>query len=191
MAMRGWVKVLVIMVLLPILIGGIALAFAGRSLAFQILQDRTAHKFPEVQWIGTGELARWLDDSTRPRPVVLDARTEAEFGVSHLKTAVQIDPYKPSLKSLAQVPKDTPLVVYSSAGYRGARVASWLGKQGYGKARNLAGGVFLWVNQGRPIFREENRPAALVHPYDRRWGLLVEKNYRAPAAEIVERSAAP
>jgi rhodanese-related sulfurtransferase len=189
--MRGWVKVLLIMIVLPILIGGVVLLFAGRPLAFQILHDRTARKFPEVQWIGTEELARWLDDSTRPRPVVVDARTEAEFGVSHIRTAVPIDPYKPSLNSLVQVAKDTPLVVYSSAGYRGARVASWLGRAGYSKARNLTGGLFLWVNEGRPIFREENRPAALVHPYDRNWGLLVEKSYRAPAAEIVERSAAP
>ena len=32
--MRGWVKVFVIMILLPILIGGIVLLIAGRPLAF-------------------------------------------------------------------------------------------------------------------------------------------------------------
>ncbi|HEY0351514.1 MAG TPA: hypothetical protein VGC48_05300, partial [Gemmatimonadales bacterium] len=83
--MRGWVKVFVIMILLPILIGGIVLLIAGRPLAFQILQRRTASKFPEVQWITTENLARWRADSGRPQPVILDARTGPEFELSHLK----------------------------------------------------------------------------------------------------------
>jgi rhodanese-related sulfurtransferase len=189
--MRGWVKVFLIMILLPILIGGIVLLIAGRPLAFQILQRRTASKFPEVKWITSEDLARWRADSGRSQPVILDARTGPEFELSHLKGAFPIDPYKPSLRALQGFPRDTALVVYSSAGYRGARVASWLGKEGYTKGLNLSGGLFQWANEGRPLFREENRPTAMVHPFDRKWGLLVEKSYRAQAPELEAQSAAP
>jgi rhodanese-related sulfurtransferase len=189
--MRGWVKILLIMVLLPILIGGVVLLVAGRPLAFQILQGRIVSKFPEVKWIESADLARWRDDPRQPQPVLLDARTDPEFQLSHLRDAKPIDPYRPSLKGLQAVAKDSPLVVYSSAGYRGARVATWLAKAGYTKVQNLSGGVFQWANEGRPLFREESRPTAMVHPYNRKWGMLLAREYRAQAPEVGERSAAP
>jgi rhodanese-related sulfurtransferase len=189
--MRGWIKVLLIMILLPILVGGVVLLVAGRPVAFKVLQTRIESRFPEIKWIDTGELARWRDQSGQPQPVVLDARTAPEFEVSHLQGAVLIDPYKPSLKPLKAFPRDTPLVVYSSAGYRSARVASWLGKAGYSNARSLAGGLFQWANEGRPLFKQEGRPTALVHPYDQKWGMLVEGRYRAQATDVEKRSAAP
>jgi rhodanese-related sulfurtransferase len=189
--MRGWVKVLLIMIVLPILIGGMVFLFAGRPIAFEVLQRRTAAKFPEVNWLRTDELARWRSDPREPQPVVLDARTDAEYGVSHLQGAVRIDPYRPSLRPLEGLAKDTFIVVYSSAGYRSARVASWLGKAGYTNVRNLAGSIFQWANEGRPLFKAENRPAAVVHPYDRTWGRLVEGKYRATVPDVEKRSAAP
>jgi rhodanese-related sulfurtransferase len=191
MAMRAWVKVFLIMIVIPILIGGVVLLIAGRPLAFEVLQRRTAGKFPEVKWITTTDLDRWRADLGQAQPVVLDARTAPEFELSHLKGALLIDPYKPSLRGLQGLPQDTALVVYSSAGYRGARVASWLRKAGYSKALNLSGGLFQWANEGRPLFREENRPTAVVHPYDRKWGLLVERRYRAQAPDLDAQSAAP
>jgi rhodanese-related sulfurtransferase len=189
--MRGWVKVLLIMIFLPILLGAVVLFMAGRPVAFEVLQHRIASKFPQVQWISTEELARWQNNPTRPQPVVLDARTSPEFQLSHLRGARPIDPYRPSLKSVQPFAKDTPLVVYSSVGYRSARVANWLSKAGYTNVRNLAGSVFQWANEGRPLFKEEDRPTAMVHPYDRKWGLLVQGQYRAPAPELERRSAAP
>ncbi len=189
--MRGWVKVLLTMTLLPIFIGGVVLFIAGRPLAFEILQRRIASKFPEVQWISTEELARWRDDSGRVQPVVLDARTNPEFQLSHLRGALPIDPYRPSLASVRAFAKDTPVVVYSSVGYRSARVADWLAKAGYTNVRNLTGSIFQWANEGRPLFREENRPTAMVHPFDGRWGLLVQGQYRAQTPQLERRSAAP
>lgn len=189
--MRGWVKVLLIMILLPILVGGVVLFVAGRPLAFEILQRRTAAKFPEVRWISTDELARWQADSAQPQPTLLDARTQSEFALSHIEGAVSIDPYRPSLHPLRGTPPSGAIVVYSSAGYRGARVASWLRNAGYTSVVNLNGGFFKWANEGRPLFRGEGRPTALVHPYDRRWGLMVDGRYRAEAPEVEKRSAAP
>jgi rhodanese-related sulfurtransferase len=188
---RGWVKVLLVMVILPILIGGVVLLVAGRPVAFEILQRRTAARFPSVKWISTDELARWQSDTGQPQPVLLDARTAPEFAISHLDQAVPIDPYRPSLRSLGKTSKTEAIVVYSSAGYRGARVAEFLRRAGYTSTVNLSGGVFKWANEGRPIFRAEGHPAALVHPYERRWGMLLDGKYRAQADEVGKQSAAP
>jgi rhodanese-related sulfurtransferase len=189
--MRGGVlKVFLVLIILPILVGGAVALTAGRPIAFEVLKRRTAARFPEVKWITGDELARWQADTGQPQPVILDARTEPEFALSHIRGAVRIDPYRPSLRAL-DVPLSSAIVVYSSAGYRGARVTSWLGKQGYTSVTNLAGGIFQWVNRDRPVFREEGRPTALVHPYDRRWGYLVERRFRAQAPDLPKQSAAP
>jgi len=189
--MPGWAKVLLILIVLPILLGLAVLFVAGRPIAFEALQRRTAARFPEVKWISTADLARWQSDSGQPQPVILDARTGSEYAVSHLDRAIPIDPYRPSLRSLGGTPKTEAIVVYSSAGYRGARVAEWLRKLGYTSVVNLGGGLFKWANEGRPLFREEGRPTAMVHPYDRRWGMLLDGRYRAQAPGLPKQSAAP
>jgi rhodanese-related sulfurtransferase len=188
--MRGWVKGVFILVILPILIGGVVLLVAGRRVVYELLQRRIAGRFPEVQWITPEELALWREDPGRTQPVVLDARTQEEFDTSHLRGAIRIDPYRPTTRPLAGFAKDTPIVVASSAGYRGARVASWLRKAGYGSIQNLTGGLFRWVNEGRPVFRDD-RPTPLVHPYDRYWGWLLKGPHRAQAPEVRKQSAAP
>lgn len=147
--MRGWVKALLILFVMPILVGGVVLLVAGRPIAFH---------YPPV--------------------------------ANRLKGAVRIDPYRPSLRPLQGLGKDTPVMVYSSAGYRGARVASWLEKAGYTNVQNLAGGIFAWTNEGRPIFRGDT-PTAVVHPYNQNWGRLVDDKYRAEASAVQKQSAAP
>jgi rhodanese-related sulfurtransferase len=188
--MRRFLMVLLVLVVLPILVGGVVLLVAGRPVAFEVLQWRIERRFPDVNWLKPDELARRRSDPAQPRPVVLDARTQDEFAVSRLQGALRIDPYRPSLRPLRGFPRDTAILVYSSAGYRGARVASWLAKAGYTRVENLSGGIFGWVNEGRPVFRGET-PTAQVHPYDYNWGHLVAKQYRAEAPNLPKRSAAP
>jgi rhodanese-related sulfurtransferase len=190
--MRRLMKLFLVLFVLPTLIGGIVMLVAGRPLAFELLQRGTSYKFRDVKWIATKDLAGWREDPARPQPVLLDARTAAEYEVSHLQGARRIDPYRPSLAGLTRFPRDTPIVVYSSAGYRGARLASWLGVQGYPNVQNLGSSLFQWANEGRPIFKED-RPAESVHPYDGRWGWgwLLESRYRAQVPAVGRHSAAP
>lgn len=187
---RRWLRVLLVLILLPLLVGAAVAALAGRPLAFEAVRRMTVRKLPEVNWIGRAELARWRQDSGRTQPVVLDARTPDEYAVSHLAGAVRIDPYRPLLRPLRGFPKDTLILVYSSVGYRGARVARWLEGQGYTQVNNLDGGLFRWANEGRPIFRKD-RPTMEVHPYDPNWGLLLDSKYRISAPPVEKRSAAP
>ena len=190
--MRRFMRLFLVLFVLPTLIGGVVMILAGRPLVFEALQRGTSYKFPDVKWIVTRDLARWREDPARPQPVLLDARTEAEYDVSHLQGARRMDPYRPSLVGLMRFPKDTPIVVYSSAGYRGARVASWLGESGYLNVLNLGSSLFQWVNEGRPVFQGD-RLAEVAHPYDGRWGWgwLLEGKYRAQVPPMERRSVAP
>jgi len=187
---RPWLGAFVAIVVVPILIGAAVVLIAGRGVAFEAVRRLTARKFPDVQWIDRAELARWREDSTRTPPLVLDARTAAEYRVSHLRGAAHIDPARPSLHPLRGRARNDPIVVYCSVGYRSARVAHWLAGQGFTNVRNLAGSIFQWANEERPLFRD-GRPTREVHPYDQRWGLLLESDYRARVPYLVTPFAAP
>lgn len=187
---RPWFRAFLVIVVVPILIGLAVVLIAGRGVAFEVVRRLTARKFPDVQWISSAELARWREDPGRTQPLLLDARTEAEYQVGHLRDAVRMDAGRPSLRPLRGRAPNDPLVVYGSTGYRGARLAHWLVGQGFTNVRNLAGGIFEWANQDRPLFRD-GRPTAQVHPYDRRWGLMLESRFRAPVPDVETPFAAP
>ena len=78
----------------------------------------------------------------------LDARELPEYRVSHLPSARHIgyDDFKPAL--LADIPKNTPIVLYCSVGYRSEKIGEKLQKMGYTKVYNLYGSIFQWVNEG-------------------------------------------
>lgn len=154
---------------------GIVGLFSWRSLAFRILKHLIRRKFPVVQWLTTQELAQW-QNSQKPQPILLDARDPAEYQVSHLQQAQHIDPQQPDLSALPR--PDTPIVVYCSVGYRSAKIATKLAEAGYTQVYNLEGSIFQWVNEGRPVFQYGNQTTQ-VHPYDRRWGQLLNSKYRA------------
>ena len=187
---RRWIRIVLFLFVIPLLIGAGVALFAGRPIAFDAVRRITDYKFPNGRWIDATELVRWRADPGRAPPVVLDARTEDEYGVSHLQGAVRIDPFKPSLRPLRGFSKDTAIVLYSSVGYRGARVADFLTRQGYSQVYNLDGGEFRWANEGRPVFRQD-RPTVEVHPYNPAWGLLLESQYRIEAPPVEKTSAAP
>ena len=148
-----------------------------RSLAFKFLKRLITRKFPTVQWISTSELALWLEDPLKIQPMLLDARSEAEYSLSHLKSSKRIDPKHPDLPALAGS-KDQPIVVYCSVGYRSAAVASHLAQAGFSHIYNLEGSLFEWVNSGRPVFKDDC-PTMLVHPYNSIWGKLLKHRHRA------------
>jgi rhodanese-related sulfurtransferase len=187
---RPWLGPLLTIVVLPILMGAAVVLVAGRGLGFQVIRRFTAHKFPDTQWITAADLARWREDPGRTQPLVLDARTNAEYQVSHIRGAVGVDALRPSLRPLRGRATNDPIVVYGSVGYRGARLAHWLARQGFTNVRNLAGGIFLWANDDRPVFRDD-RPTLEVHRYDQRWGLLLVSRFRASVPDVETPFAAP
>ena len=136
-------------------------------------------KYPEVAQLSTDSLQTMLDASLKAeRPLLLDVREKEEYGVSHLKDAVSALTEKEALRALEDVPPETPVVLYCSVGYRSSEMAGFLQKRGFEKVYNLEGSIFAWANEGRPVYRGEER-VHKVHPYDRVWGKLLKKALRA------------
>lgn len=138
-------------------------------------------RYPDVRQLSTDSLAAWLDDKNREQPLLIDAREPAEYELSHLAGAIQLDPETTDFSAFADLDQDTPIVVYCSVGYRSSKIADVLSESGFSNVSNLEGSIFTWVNEGRPIVRE-GQPAQTVHPYNKVWGMLLKKKYRGDGA---------
>jgi rhodanese-related sulfurtransferase len=141
-----------------------------RSLLFRLLKRLIHLRFPDVQRITTQELSTQMNGHWKP--VVLDARSTAEYAVSHLAEAQQVDPNASDIGQTLQNVSKTPIVVYCSVGYRSAAVVQHLKESGFTQVFNLEGGIFQWANEKRPLVQDQ-RLVEQVHPYSPFWaGLL-------------------
>ena len=151
----------------------------GRSIEWFILGQSLQHRFPRVEWITTGQLADWMANANRPPPVLLDVRTEEEWGVSHLRGARRVNPEATADQAAAGLAKETPIVTYCAVGYRSGALATKLREAGFTQAWNLEGAIFQWANEHRPLVRGDE-PVTRVHPYNSLWGRLLTDDVRAP-----------
>ncbi len=140
------------------------------------IQKEIEQKFPQVKQLKVDELEDWLADSKRTAPLLIDVREETEFAVSHLKGARRVQPGILPTKQLQDVPKDTPIVLYCSVGYRSSHAATMLQKAGYTNVQNLEGSIFAWANKGHSVYLEE-KTVTEVHPYNLEWGVLLDSKY--------------
>lgn len=160
---------------------------ALRRAALAVVTRGIRREFPDVRRVSTAGLARELSASLGV--VLLDGREPAEFLVSHLPGARSFPPGTDPARTLADLPKDAPVVVYCSVGYRSSFAARALTAAGFRDVRNLEGSIFQWANEDRPLVRGESAadgggnalalPASRVHPYNPRWGPLLRPERRA------------
>jgi len=132
-------------------------------------------KFPDVRELSTAALGAWLAAPDREPPLLLDARAPAEFAVSHLDGARSVPTASDALRLLHDTDRSRPIVVYCSVGYRSAALVKRLQRAGFTQVQNLAGSIFQWANEGRPIYRG-GQPVSQVHPYDDKWGVLLDRH---------------
>ena len=113
--------------------------------------------------------------------VVFDVREEDEFSVSHIAGAKRVDADISAdqfarLFGAAVVGK--PVVVYCSVGLRSTKLAhrltTELASLNAASVANLAGGIFGWHNEARPLVNQLGA-TDYVHPYDSTWGRLVKR----------------
>jgi rhodanese-related sulfurtransferase len=157
-----------------------ALALLGlRNVDWFLLKKSLRHKFANVEWISTGELADWLANKSRAAPVLLDVRTPEEWAVSHLPGAQRVDPGASADIAAAGLSKETAIVTYCAVGYRSGDMAARLRAAGFTNVRNLEGSIFQWANERRPLVRDNMR-VDQVHPYNSFWGHLLKSDARAP-----------
>jgi len=147
---------------------------AVRAEGLDAMKARVRRKFPEVvQWT-TAQTAEALRGEEPP--LVLDIREPAEFAVSHLADARRLSPAADPSALLKSLPSGRQILVYCSVGYRSAKMARRIRRQGHLAVANLEGGIFQWANEGRPLLKEE-APVESVHGYNSRWSryLMPEK----------------
>ena len=111
-------------------------------------------------------------------PLLLDARTPAEFRVSHLRGARLVPFDSVAALRLPGVARTQPVVVYCSVGVRSERLGERLHALGFRTVHNLHGGLFEWVNQGYPVYDSRGLTQA-VHPYSALWGAWLRRGRKA------------
>jgi rhodanese-related sulfurtransferase len=164
----------------------ICLAIAGWSNAgwaqvdpLPVIDSQLVRDFPAVQSITAAQLQHVME--REPKPILLDIRTADEFAVSHLKGAIRVDPdasLDDVLRATGPDLKGRDVVVYCSVGVRSTELAARLytGLKAIGAANvaNLSQGIFGWHNARRPLTRA-GVPITYIHPYDAKWGQLLEQ----------------
>jgi rhodanese-related sulfurtransferase len=147
-------------------------AFAFGATDWEALKRTIRSRYPEVRQIDTESLhAAFVRGDS---PLLIDARTAAEYQVSHLQGAIRAETAAQAVTALAREPKDRAIVVYCSVGYRSSALARELMRLGHTQVANLEGSIFEWANKGFPVYRG-TEPARVVHPYDASWGALLDR----------------
>lgn len=108
------------------------------------------------------------------KAVILDTREKEEFEVSHLKGARWVGYNTFAIEGIKDISKNEPIVVYCSVGARSQDIGKRLKEAGYKEVYNLYGGIFHWVNEEQPIYKN-NQPTSRIHVYSLAWGIWVNK----------------
>jgi rhodanese-related sulfurtransferase len=104
--------------------------------------------------IGPQELAAWLADPARARPVLLDVRETWEHETCKLEGS-RLVPMREVSTRLGELDAQAETVVICHHGGRSAQVAQFLERQGFPRVFNLAGGVDAWarsVDRAMPVY---------------------------------------
>lgn len=159
--------------------GLLVYGFDPETDGMQGIKELVRKRFPEVRQLQPAELAEWLNDTNRQPPLILDVREAKEFKVSHLADAQNVDPDSKPSDLEAKTATNRPVVVYCSVGYRSSALAQRLIKSGYTNVYNLEGSIFQWANEGHEVVNEKQEAVKKVHPYNKRWGVLLKPELRA------------
>jgi rhodanese-related sulfurtransferase len=99
-----------------------------------------------MQHVTAPELAAWLSDPARARPLLLDVRENWEFATCRIDGSTQI-----AMNTIAarieELDEDAEIVCICHHGARSMAVAAFLERNGFGKITNLTGGIHAWAVQ--------------------------------------------
>jgi rhodanese-related sulfurtransferase len=96
--------------------------------------------------VSAPELAAWLADQSRPRPLLLDVRENWEFETCRIAGSTQI-PMNTIPARMQELDDDAEIVCICHHGTRSAAVAAFLERNGFSRITNLTGGIHAWAVQ--------------------------------------------
>ena len=125
-----------------------------------------------VPYISVQELAM-----PKTEAIILDAREQSEYNVSHLKDALFVGYDHFNLEQTIQKikNKDQAIVVYCSLGIRSETIANRLKKAGYTNVKNLYGGIFEWRNNDFDVYDSQNKKTDNIHAFSKAWSKWLTK----------------
>lgn len=95
------------------------------------------------------ELAAWLKEPGRERPVLLDVREPWEHEKARIEGS-QLIPMREVAARVAEIGKDADVVAICHHGGRSMQVAMFLERQGFKRVHNLVGGIDAWSRSVDP-----------------------------------------
>jgi rhodanese-related sulfurtransferase len=102
----------------------------------------------------TPELAAWLQNAARGKPLLLDVREPWEFQTCHIEGALTM-PMNTISSKFYELDTWQPIVCICHHGARSMQVALFLEQHGFTQVGNLTGGVHSWalqVDQTMPTY---------------------------------------
>jgi rhodanese-related sulfurtransferase len=104
--------------------------------------------------ITAGQLAVWLADAGRDKPLLLDVREPWEWETARIEGSQHM-PMREVPARRGEIDPDREVVAICHHGGRSQQVAMFLEKNGFSKVHNLQGGVDAWsrtVDPAVPLY---------------------------------------
>lgn len=115
--------------------------------------DALAHK--EVSSAEARELLASPPDGL----IILDVRTPDEYRAGHIAHARNLDFFSPRFElNLAELPKNTPILLYCRSGNRSSQALEYFEEAGLGPLYHLTRGFKQWQEDGMPVTEPEKAP---------------------------------
>ena len=97
--------------------------------------------------ISQGEWAEGIENDANV--IILDVRTEDEFGEGNIPNAINIDIHKGQgfIYKLEELDKSKTYYVYCRSGARSGQACKIMNELGFEKAYNLVGGILGWQGE--------------------------------------------
>lgn len=102
-----------------------------------------------MQHMTAPELAAWLADPSRARPLLLDVRENWEFETCKIEGSTQIAMNTIPAR-IDELEEDAQIVCICHHGARSMQVAAFLERNGFTDVINLTGGIHAWAVQVDP-----------------------------------------
>lgn len=162
-----------------LLIGQVGIAATKDAVTWDTVFVWIQRDWPEVPQMSTRELAERITANNGARPLLIDVRTRQEYEVSHLPRAVWAETPQQIASALGEASYRQAVVLYCSVGVRSSKAAATLMRSGRTNVFNLQGSIFQWANEGRTLVAND-RAVHVVHPYNERWGVLLNPQLHPP-----------
>ncbi len=99
--------------------------------------------------------------------VILDARTIAEYNVSHIENAKRVDYKEFSNEYVWSYNRNATVIIYAALGEQSEAVGVKMREMGFKNVYNLYGSILEWVNQGYSVVHADGNKTRQVHVSDK------------------------